>query len=349
MRRRRWSRHAHSGAGDTMTVRVAINGFGRIGRQVLQAGINDKDIEWVAVNDLTDTKTLAHLLKYDSVFGPFPGTIAFTDRSLIVNGKEIKVLAEKDPTRLPWKDLKIDIVVESTGFFADKKGAQQHLTAGAKKVLISAPMADPDITIVKGVNEHLYDKAKHSIISNASCTTNGLAPMVKVLNDNLGVVHGYMITAHSYTADQRLVDAPHKDLRRARAAAINLCPTTTGAARTVAEVIPELKGKLDGVAWRVPTPDGSIVGFTCVVKKPTDKDKLNWLFSEVSKYHLKGILRYCDEPIVSKDIIKDPHSCIFDALSTSVIDGTLVTVVGWYDNEWGYSCRMVDVIKLLMK
>jgi glyceraldehyde 3-phosphate dehydrogenase len=332
-----------------MTIRVAINGFGRIGRQILQAGINDKDIEWVAVNDLTDTKTLAHLLKYDSVFGPFPGTIAFTEKSLIVNGKELKVIAEKDPAKLPWKDLRIDVVVESTGFFTERKGASIHLAAGAKKVLISAPSRDPDITVVRGVNEHLYDKTKHHIVSNASCTTNGLAPMVKVINDNFGIESGYMITAHSYTADQRLVDAPHKDLRRARAAAVNIIPTTTGAARTVGEVIPELKGKLDGVAWRVPTPDGSLVGFTCVVKKATERDKINWLFSEVSKYHLKDILRYSDEPLVSRDIIKDPHSCIFDSLSTNVLNGTLVTVVGWYDNEWGYSNRMVDIIKLLMK
>ena len=329
-------------------VRVAINGFGRIGRQVLQAGINDKDIEWVAVNDLTDTQTLAHLLKYDSVFGVFSGTIDFTHDTLIVNGKEIKVLAEKDPTKLPWRALKVDIVVESTGFFTTKEGAAQHIQAGAKKVLISAPAKNPDLTIVKGVNEHVYDKSKHHIISNASCTTNCLAPMVKVLNDNYGVVRGFMVTAHSYTADQRLVDAPHKDLRRARAAAVSIVPTTTGAAKAVAEVIPEMKGKLDGFAWRVPTPDGSIVNLVCEIKKPTTQEHINWLFNEVSKYHMKNVLQYTEDPIVSRDIIKNAHSCIFDALSTAVINGTFVSVSGWYDNEWGYSSRIIDVLKLLL-
>jgi glyceraldehyde 3-phosphate dehydrogenase len=332
-----------------VAIRVAINGFGRIGRQVLQAGINDPDIEWVAVNDLTDTHTLAHLLKYDSVFGKFPGTVEHTDDSLVVNGKKIKVLSEKDLTKLPWKQMKIDVVVESTGLYTSKEGSTPHLTAGAKKVVVSAPCKGPDITIVKGVNEHVYDKNKHHIISNASCTTNCLAPIVKVLNDNFGVEHGIMITAHSYTSDQRLVDAPHKDLRRARAAAINVIPTTTGAAQTVGETIPELKGKLNGIAWRVPTPDGSLVGFTCTVKKPTTVEKINWLFSEVSKYHLKGILEYSEEPLVSRDILHNPSSCIFDALSTMVIDGTLVCVSGWYDNEWGYSNRMIDIIKLVMK
>ncbi|HSU72474.1 MAG TPA: type I glyceraldehyde-3-phosphate dehydrogenase [Candidatus Binatia bacterium] len=332
-----------------MVIRVAINGFGRIGRQVLQAGISDPDIEWVAVNDLTDTHTLAHLLKYDSVFGKFPGTVDHTDDSLIVNGKKIKVLSEKDLAKMPWKQLNIDVVVESTGLYTSKEGATPHLTAGAKKVVISAPCKGPDITIVKGVNEHVYDKKKHHIVSNASCTTNCLAPIVKVLNDNFGVEHGIMITAHSYTSDQRLVDAPHKDLRRARAAAINIIPTTTGAAQTVAETIPELKGKLNGIAWRIPTPDGSIVGFTCRVKKPTSVEKINWLFSEVSKYHLKGILEYSEEPLVSKDILHNPNSCVFDALSTMVIDGVLISVSGWYDNEWGYSNRMIDVIKLVMK
>ncbi|MEM3154609.1 MAG: type I glyceraldehyde-3-phosphate dehydrogenase [Candidatus Woesearchaeota archaeon] len=330
-----------------MMVRVAINGFGRIGRQILQAGIADKDIEWVAVNDLTDTKTLAHLLKYDSVHGISPYPVDYDEKNLIVNKKIIKVFSEKDPTKLPWKELKIDVVVESTGLFTDREGAMQHIRAGAKKVLISAPAKNPDITIVKGVNEDKYDKKKHVIISNASCTTNCLAPLVKVLNDNLNVKHGFMVTAHSYTADQRLVDAPHKDLRRARSAAVSIIPTTTGAARTVGEVIPSLKGKLDGFAWRVPTPDGSIAVFTCEVEKPTDAEKVNWLFKQVSQYHLKGILEYTEEPIVSKDIIHNPHSCIFDALSTNVIDGTFVSVSGWYDNEWGYSCRMVDVIKLL--
>jgi glyceraldehyde 3-phosphate dehydrogenase len=328
-------------------VRVAINGFGRIGRQILQAGITDPDITWVAVNDLTDTKTLAHLLKYDSVHGKSPYPVECDEKNLIVNGKTVKVFAEKDPTKLPWKELKIDIVIESTGLFTDKAGAMQHIKAGAKKVLISTPAKDADITIVMGVNEDKYDKKKHVIISNASCTTNCLAPIVKVLNDNLTVKRGFMVTAHSYTADQRLVDAPHKDLRRARSAAVSIIPTTTGAAKTVGEVIPSLKGKLDGFAWRVPTPDGSIVTFTCEVEKKTDVEKVNWLFKQVAQYHMKGILEYSEEPLVSRDIIHNPHSCILDALSTAVIDGTMVSVSGWYDNEWGYSCRMVDVLKLL--
>jgi len=328
-------------------VRVAINGFGRIGRQVLQAGINDLSIEWVAVNDLTDTKTLAHLLKYDSVHGISPYPVECDEKNLIVNGKVIKVLAEKDPSKLPWKELKIDVVVECTGFFTDREGAKLHLKAGAKKVVISAPAKEVDITIVKGVNEHLYDKSKHHIISNASCTTNCLAPIVKVLHDNFVVKRGFMVTAHAYTADQRLVDAPHKDLRRARSAAVSIIPTTTGAAKTVGEVIPALKGKLDGFAWRVPVPDGSIVQFTAEVQKPADVQKINWLFKQVAEYHMKGILQYTEDPLVSRDIIHNPHSCIFDAPSTNVIDGTLVSVSGWYDNEWGYACRMVDVVKLL--
>ncbi len=332
-----------------MPIRVAINGFGRIGRQVLQSGINDPDIEWVAINDLTDTHTLAHLFKYDSVFGIWPGTVDHTDDSIVINGKKIKVLAEKDPTKLPWKAMNVDIVVESTGFFTDRTGAMNHITAGAKKVLISAPAKDPDITIVKGVNEDKYDKAKHNIVSNASCTTNCLAPIIKVLNDNFGVMKGFMVTAHSYTADQRLVDAPHKDLRRARAAAVSVVPTTTGAAKAVTEVIPELKGKLDGAAWRVPTPDGSIAYITAQVRKKTTVDEVNWLFNQVSQFHLKGIIEYTEEPLVSKDIIRNPHSTIFDAMSTFVVDGDLVSVAGWYDNEWGYSSRVIDVIKLMLR
>jgi len=329
-------------------VRVAINGFGRIGRQVLQAGIDDPAIEWVAVNDLTDTHTLAHLLKYDSVFGKWPGTISHTDTSIIVNGKEIKVLAEKDPAKLPWKQLKVDVVVESTGFFTKREGAKLHLDAGARKVVISAPSDDPDLTIVKGVNEDRYDRKRHHIVSNASCTTNCLAPMVKVLHDNFGVAKGFMVTAHAYTSDQRLVDAPHKDLRRARAAAMSIVPTTTGAAKAVADVIPELKGLLDGFAWRVPIPDGSIVTFICELKKPTDAEKINWLFQQVAQFHLKGIVEYCDEPIVSRDVIRNPHSCVFDALSTKVLGGTFISVSAWYDNEWGYSNRVIDVLKLLI-
>ncbi|MBI4141496.1 type I glyceraldehyde-3-phosphate dehydrogenase [Candidatus Woesearchaeota archaeon] len=330
-----------------MMVRVAINGFGRIGRQVLQAGISDSKIEWVAVNDLTDTKTLAHLLKYDSTYGVFPGLIEFTPDSLKVNGKEIKVFADKTPENLPWKKLNVDVVVESSGFFTERDGAEKHLKAGAKKVLISAPAKAPDITIVKGVNEHLYDKKKHNIVSNASCTTNCLAPIVKVLQDNFSIRKGFMLTAHAYTADQRLVDAPHRDLRRARAAAVNIVPTTTGAAKAVADVIPELKGRLDGSAWRVPVPCGSIVNFVAELNKETTVEKINWLFKEVSKHHLKGILEYTEEPIVSRDILKNPHSCIFDALSTNVLGKNLVSISGWYDNEWGYSSRMIDVLKLL--
>lgn len=332
-----------------MMIKVAINGFGRIGRQVLQAGINDPNIEWVAINDLTDTKTLAHLLKYDSVHGISKYSVESRPDGIVVAGKFIKVFAEKDPEKLPWKDLGVDVVVESTGFFTEKDGAAKHIKAGAKKVLISAPAKNPDITLVKGVNEHLYNKDKHHIISNASCTTNCLAPVVKVLNDNFGVVHGFMTTAHAYTADQRLVDAPHKDLRRARSAAVSTVPTTTGAAKTVAEVIPELKGKLDGLALRVPVPDGSITDFVCELKKDTTVEEINALFKSVSEYHLKGIIQYSEEPLVSADIIHNSHSAIFDAELTMVIDKRFIKVVAWYDNEWGYSNRMVDIINILMK
>ena len=329
-------------------IRVAINGFGRIGRMVFYAGFNDPGIEWVAINDLVDTKTLAHLLKYDSVHGRFPGEVSYNNDGILVNGKFIKVFAERDPDKLPWGNMDVDVVVESTGLFTDRAGAEKHLRAGAKKVIISAPAKGVDITIVKGVNEHLYDKAKHHIISNASCTTNCLAPMVKVLHDNFGVVRGFMNTTHAYTADQRLVDAPHKDLRRARSAAVSIVPTTTGAAKTVGEVIPELKGKLDGISLRVPVPDGSIVDFTCELNKDTSIEEINNLFKSVAGYHLKGILQYIEDPIVSVDIIHNPNSCIFDSALTNVIDKRFVKIVGWYDNEWGYSCRMIDVIKLLV-
>ncbi len=330
--------------GDLM-VRVAINGFGRIGRQVFQAGHKDASIEWVAVNDLTDTRTLAHLLKYDSVHGKFQGEISYTDDSLIIDGKEIKVFAKRDPAQLPWKDLGVDVVVESTGFFRDREGASKHLEAGAKKVLISAPAKDPDITLVKGVNEHEYDTEKHHIISNASCTTNCLAPIVKVLEDNFGIRHGFMTTTHAYTADQRLVDAPHKDLRRARSAAVSTIPTTTGAAIAVTEVIPALKGKLDGIALRVPVPDGSITDFVCTLKKDTDEEEIKHIFSSVANNELKGVIEYTEEPIVSRDIIHNPHSSIFDAQLVKVIEGRFVKIIAWYDNEWGYSNRMIDMIR----
>ena len=329
-------------------VKVAINGFGRIGRMVFRAGIIDSAVEFVAINDLTDTKTLAHLLKYDSVHGKFEGTVTHKEKSLVVNGKEIPVFAEKDPANLPWKDLNVDVVVESTGIFLSKELAGKHLKAGAKKVLLSAPAKEDDVkTIVKGVNEHTYDNKTDHIISNASCTTNCLAPMVKVLHDNFGVEKGFMTTVHAYTADQRLVDAPHKDLRRARTAASNIVPTTTGAAIAVAQVIPELKGKLDGIAIRVPVPDGSITDFVCILKKPATKEQINELFKNVAIYHLKGVLEYTEDPIVGIDIVHNPHSVIFDAALTNV-NGSMVKIVGLYDNEWGYSCRMIDVLKMMV-
>ncbi len=329
-------------------VRVAINGFGRIGRMVFQAGYSDSNIEWVAINDLSDPATLAHLLKYDSVQGKFPAGVEAGENCIIVDGKTIKVFAEKDPSNLPWKELEVDIVVESTGIFRDRAGATKHLAAGAKKVLISSPAKGHDITIVKGVNEHSYDKNNHHIVSNASCTTNCLAPMVKVLHDNFRVKRGFMTTVHAYTADQRLVDAPHKDLRRARSAAINIVPTTTGAAKAVTDVIPELKGKLDGLALRVPVPAGSVTDFVCELENHVSVEQVNKLFKNVANHHLKSVLEYSEDPLVSSDIIHNRHSCIFDAQSTMVIEGGLLKVVGWYDNEWGYSCRMVDVLNMMM-
>ncbi len=330
-------------------INVAINGFGRIGRMVFRAAYEQgfENIDIIAVNDLTDTKTLAHLLKYDSVHGKFKGEIGFDENSLHVNGKQIKVFAERDPTNLPWNDLHIEVVVESTGFFTKRGDAAKHLKAGAKKVLISAPSKDADFDIVIGVNEKDYDKEKHHIISNASCTTNCLAPVVKVLNDNFGVEKGFMTTVHAFTGDQRMVDAPHKDLRRARAAAVNIVPTTTGAAIAVTKVIPSLKGKLDGMAIRVPVPDGSITDFVCLLKRETSIEEVNTLFRNVAEHHLKGILEYTEDPIVSTDIIGNAHSSIFDSLSTKVM-GNLVKVVSWYDNEWGYSHRMVDVVRKLI-
>ena len=331
----------------SMVTRVAINGFGRIGRMVFRAGLGDSAIEFVAINDLTDIPTLAYLLKYDSVHGPFKGTVETAPDGLVVNGKLVRVVAEKDPARLPWGSLHIDVVVESTGFFTKREDCEKHLHAGAKKVLLSAPGTGIK-TIVMGVNENSITH-EDTIISNASCTTNSLAPIVKVLDDNFGVEHGFMTTIHSYTADQRLVDAPHKDLRRGRAAAVNIVPTTTGAAKSVAEALPHLKGKLDGVSIRVQTPDGSLTDFVVRLKKPSTKEHVNWLFSQVAQYHLKGILRYTEDEIVSSDIVGDTHSAIFDAKSTMVIDGVFVKLLAWYDNEWGYSNRMIDLIKVMSR
>ncbi|MBI5392347.1 type I glyceraldehyde-3-phosphate dehydrogenase [Candidatus Woesearchaeota archaeon] len=333
-------------------IRIAINGFGRIGRMILHAGYKDKKIQFVAVNDLTDTKTLAHLLKHDSVHGAFDGVIETTTNSLIINGKELKVFAEKEPEKLPWKKLKIDVVIESTGFYTTKDGAMKHVKAGAKKVLVSAPCkcTSPKNfvkTIVYGVNHKSIDKKKDIILSNASCTTNCLAPIVKILHDNFAIKKGFMTTVHAYTADQRLEDSPHKDLRRARNAALNIIPTSTGAAKTVTEVIPALKGKLDGIALRVPVADGSITDFVCELKKAVTKEEINKVIKMAAKREMKGVLEYTEEEIVSSDIVNNPASSIFDAKLTMVIDKRFVKVLAWYDNEWGYSCRMIDVVKLL--
>ncbi|HEX2857479.1 MAG TPA: type I glyceraldehyde-3-phosphate dehydrogenase [Propionibacteriaceae bacterium] len=331
-----------------MTVKVGINGFGRIGRNYFRALLSQNaDLEVVAVNDLTDNKTLAHLLKYDSILGRFPGEVTYGEDYITVNGKQIKVLAERDPAKLPWADLGVEIVIESTGFFVDATKAKAHIDAGAKKVLISAPAKNEDITIVMGVNDNLYDSAAHNIISNASCTTNCLAPMAKALNDGLGIVKGLMTTIHAYTQDQNLQDGPHKDLRRSRAAALNMVPTTTGAAKAVALVLPELKGKLDGYAMRVPTPTGSATDLTFEASRETTVDEVNAIVKKAAEEgSLKGYLTYTEDPIVSKDIETDPASCIFDAGLTKVI-GNQVKVVGWYDNEWGYSNRLVDLTELV--
>jgi glyceraldehyde 3-phosphate dehydrogenase len=327
-----------------MTVKVAINGFGRIGRNYFRALVaSGADLDVVAVNDLTDNKTLAHLLKYDSILGRFPGEVAYDDDALIVDGKEIKAFAEKDPAQLPWGELGVDIVIESTGFFVDATKAKAHIDAGAKKVLISAPAKNEDITIVMGVNDNLYDHAVHNIISNASCTTNCLAPMAKALNDALGIERGLMTTIHAYTQDQNLQDGPHKDLRRSRAAALNMVPTTTGAAKAVALVLPELKGKLDGYAMRVPTPTGSATDLTFEASRETTVEEVNAIVKAAAD---GKVLVYTEDEIVSKDIETDPASCVFDAGLTKVI-GNQVKVVGWYDNEWGYSNRLVNLTELV--
>ncbi len=333
-----------------MAVRVGINGFGRIGRLVYRAGWNRPGIEMVAINDLpVGSATLAHLLKYDSNFGIFPEEVRADGEDLIVNGKRVKVLNMKSPDQIPWKDLGVEMVVESTGLFTDREKAAGHLAGGAKKVIISAPAKGEDLTIVLGVNEKMYDPAKHQVISNASCTTNCLAPMVKVLKDAFGVKRGLMTTIHSYTNDQRILDLPHKDLRRARAAGQSMIPTSTGAAKAIGLVIPELKGKLDGLAIRVPTPNVSLVDLTCETEKPVTPEQVNEAFREAAKGPLAKVLEYSDAPLVSKDFNGNPKSCIFDALLTKVTDGNYVKVFGWYDNEWGYSNRVVDLIEYVAR
>jgi glyceraldehyde 3-phosphate dehydrogenase len=342
-----------------MTVKVGINGFGRIGRQVLKAVIERTDnLEVVAINDLFDTPTNAHLFKYDSNYGAYQGTVEVSGNDLLIDGKKIKVFAEKDPSKLPWKDLGVDIVIESTGVFRDKygepakgkPGANVHIEAGgAKKVIITAPAKNEDLTIVLGVNENKYDPAQHHVVSNASCTTNCLAPAAKVLNDMFKIQYGLMTTIHSYTNDQRILDLAHKDLRRARAAALNMIPTTTGAAKALALVIPELKGKFDGISMRVPTPTVSIVDFVATVEKSTTAEEVNAAFKEASKTSLSGILGFSEEPLVSMDFKADPRSSIIDADNTMVIGGNLVKVLSWYDNEWGYSCRVADLAVMISK
>ena len=333
-----------------MPVRVGINGFGRIGRNVFRAAqAAGADIEWVAVNDLTDNDTLAHLLKYDSILGPYKGSVEVSGDGLTVDGTSIKVLEERDPANLPWGELGVDVVIESTGFFTKRDDAAKHLDAGAKKVVISAPAKGEDITVVLGVNFDQYDKGSHHVISNASCTTNCLAPFAKVVNDAVGIKHGLMTTIHAYTADQRLQDAPHSDLRRARAAAVNLVPASTGAAKAVGLVLPELNGKLSGFAVRAPVPTGSVVDLTFEANKETSVEEVNSaLKAAAATPELQGILKYTEDPIVSSDIVTDPHSSIVDGLLTSVIDGTMVKVVSWYDNEWGYSNRVVDLVQKVL-
>jgi len=330
-----------------MALRVAVNGFGRIGRMVVRAALEDKNIEIVAINDLTDARTLAHLFKYDSVHGPFCGSVDHTDDSIIINGKKIRIYAEKDPASLPWKTEAVDVVLESTGRFTARDKAELHLTAGAKRVIISAPATNEDITIVMGVNSHLYDPAKHFIISNASCTTNCLAPVAKVLHESFGIEKGLVTTVHSYTNDQQILDLPHKDLRRARAAAMSMIPTSTGAAKAVSLVLPDLKGKLDGMAIRVPTPNVSVVDLVCTLSKPVDVETVNGALRAAADGPLKGILGFSAEPLVSIDYNGCPLSSIVDGLSTKVIDKTMVKVLSWYDNESGFSRRVVDLLDLI--
>ncbi|HAR95534.1 MAG TPA: type I glyceraldehyde-3-phosphate dehydrogenase [Deltaproteobacteria bacterium] len=332
-----------------MAFRVGINGFGRIGRLVYRAGLKNKDIEFVAVNDLTDSKTLAHLLKYDSVHGTMDGKVEAKGDVILVDGRELKVLAERDPEKLPWKDMAVDLVLESTGKFTDRAGAEKHLKAGAKKVIVSAPAKGPDITFVLGVNQDVYDKANHNIISMGSCTTNCLAPIVKILQTEFGIEYGVMTTIHSYTNDQVVLDLPHRDLRRARAAALSMIPTSTGAAKAIGEVVPAVKGKLEGMAIRVPTPNVSLVDLTVNLAKSTSKDELNATFKKYAEGPMKGILLASEEELVSCDFNGNPHSSIVDLPSTTVMGGKMAKILSWYDNEWGFSSRMVDLLALVMK
>jgi glyceraldehyde 3-phosphate dehydrogenase len=337
-----------------MPVRVGINGFGRIGRNVFRAamaqGQGSEQIEWVAVNDLTDARTLAHLLKYDSILGPYPGSVAPKGEAIEVDGRELKVLAERDPATLPWGELGVDVVIESTGLFTDRENAAKHLAGGAKKVVISAPATDPDATVVLGVNfDEVYDRDKHDVISNASCTTNCLAPVAKVLHDTVGIEHGLMTTIHAYTSDQRLQDMPHKDLRRARAAAINLVPASTGAAKAIGLVIPELQGRLNGMAVRAPVPTGSVVDLTVQCARETSVEELNGALKAAAESGpMEGFLAYTEDPIVSTDIVHSPFSSIVDSKLTAVMQGTMAKVIAWYDNEWGYSNRVVDLVQRVL-
>jgi glyceraldehyde 3-phosphate dehydrogenase len=334
-----------------MAVKVGINGFGRIGRNLFRAAYEaGSDLEFVAVNDLIDNELIAHLLKYDSILGRFPGEVEVTGDGISVDGRELRILNEKDPAALPWGDLGVEVVIESTGLFTKREGAEKHLEAGAKKVIISAPATDPDITVVLGVNFDSYDPEKHNIISNASCTTNCLAPVAKVLNDMVGIERGLMTTIHAYTADQRLQDMPHKDMRRARAAAVNLIPTSTGAAKAVGLVLPDLQGKLSGISVRAPVITGSLVDLTCDVSKGTSEDEINAAMKDAAgSGAFSGILKYTEDPIVSSDVVTDSHSSVFDAEQTKVVDGTFVKLLSWYDNEWGYANRCVDLAEKVLQ
>ncbi|MBP6942353.1 MAG: type I glyceraldehyde-3-phosphate dehydrogenase [Syntrophorhabdaceae bacterium] len=332
-----------------MAVKVAINGFGRIGRLVLRAGLGSKDVEFVAVNDITDPKTLAHLLKYDSVHGIMNAEVKAKENAIMIDGKEVKAYAIKEPEMLPWKDLGVDVVLESTGKFTDRAGAERHLKAGAKKVVISAPAKNPDVTFVLGVNQEVYDKTKHHVISMGSCTTNCLAPITKILQREYGIEYGFMTTIHAFTNDQVVLDEPHKDLRRARAAALSMIPTTTGAAKAISEVIPELKGKLDGMAIRVPVPNVSVVDFVAILSAKVAKEDINAKFKAYAAGPMKGILLCSEEPLVSKDFNSNPHSSIVDLEYTNVIGGNMVKVLSWYDNEWGFSNRMLELLSFIMK